>query len=335
MRRSHDIPAGTVQRLTIHSRALKGNPLGDATLRAVDVWTPHGHDGRGLPLLVDLVGYTGSGLSHTNWKNFEENVPERLDRLTAEGRLRPCVVAFPDCFTRMGGNQYVNSAGIGRWMDFICDEMVPAVEAHAGCGGTGRRGVFGKSSGGYGAIAHAMLKADVWAAAACLSGDMGFDWCFLPEFPSVLRALSKHDMSIDRFMKAFLSARKVDGKDTHILMMLCMAATYDPDLSVPWSVRLPVTLDTCEIIPERWANWMAWDPLEMAPRHADALKSLKALWIECGDRDQYNLVYGARRMHAILGRLGVPHRYEEFPDDHSGIDYRMDECLPFLVDALG
>jgi hypothetical protein len=27
---------------------------------------PPGHDGVGLPLLVDLVGFTGSGLSHTN-----------------------------------------------------------------------------------------------------------------------------------------------------------------------------------------------------------------------------------------------------------------------------
>lgn len=334
MRRSPDTPAGPVQRLTVHSRHLKGNPLGDPNIRAVDVWTPPGHGGAGLPLLVDLVGYTGSGLTHTNWKNFEENVPERLDRLFAEGRLKPCAVAFPDCFTALGGNQYVNSAGTGRWMDFLCEEMLPAVEGHFGCGGPGRRGVFGKSSGGYGAIMHALLKADVWSAAACLSGDMGFDWCFLPEFPSVLRTLAKHDMAVDRFMTAFRSARKVDGKDTHVLMMLCMAATYDPDPSAPWGVRLPVTLDTCEVIPERWANWLAWDPLTLAPQRADALKSLKALWIECGDRDQYNLVYGARRLHMILGRLGVPHRYDEFPDDHSSIDYRMDECLPFLVDAL-
>lgn len=334
MRRSHDLPAGAIQRLTIHSRALRGNLLGDPNVRAVDVWVPPGHDGRGLPVLVDLVGYTGSGLSHTAWKNFGENVPERLDRLLAEGKMAPCVVVFPDCFTRLGGNQYVNSAAMGAWMDFLCDEMLPAVESHVGCGGAGRRGVFGKSSGGYGAMAHAILRPDVWSAAACHSGDMGFEWCYLPDMPGTLRALAKHDLSVPRFMTALETAKKTDNKDIHALMILAMAATYDPDPDAPFGVRLPVTLDTCEIIPDRWANWMAWDPLTMAAARPEALGSLKALWIDCGDRDQYNLVYGARRMMALLGKLGIAHRYEEFPDDHSGIDYRMDESLPFLVAAL-
>ena len=63
-------------------------------------------------------------------------------------------------------------------------------------------------------------------------------------------------------------------------------------------------------------------------------EELKALYIDCGDVDQYNLVYGARRMHRLLERLGVPHTYEEFPDDHSSVDYRMDMSLPILASAL-
>ena len=92
--------------------------LGDLD-RDVDVYVPAGHDGRGLPLLVDLVGFTGSGLSHTNWTGFRENMPERLDRLIGEERMPPVVVAFPDCFTRLGGNQYINSASTGAWEDFL------------------------------------------------------------------------------------------------------------------------------------------------------------------------------------------------------------------------
>jgi len=122
----------------------------------VDVYVPAGQDGRGLPLLVDLVGFTGSGLSHTNWVGFRENLPERLDRLIGEQRMPPVVVAFPDCFTRLGGNQYINSASVGAWEDFLLHEMLPAIEHRFKCGGTGRRGVFGKSSGGYGAITHAL-----------------------------------------------------------------------------------------------------------------------------------------------------------------------------------
>ncbi len=74
-------PLGSVSRITIESQALKNNMLGDPSVRVVDVYVPAGHDGQGLPVLVDLVGFTGSGLSQTNWVGFRENLPERLDRL--------------------------------------------------------------------------------------------------------------------------------------------------------------------------------------------------------------------------------------------------------------
>ncbi|MGH6877155.1 MAG: alpha/beta hydrolase-fold protein, partial [Rhizomicrobium sp.] len=157
MRRDHSLPAGQVHRLTFDSRVLQDNLLGDPATRIIDVYTPTGVKSDGLPLLVDLVGFTAGGPAHTNWKNFTENAPERLDRLIASGAMPPVVVAFPDCFTKLGGNQYINSAGTGRWADFLLEEAVPFVERRFHCGGTGRRGVFGKSSGGYGAITHALL----------------------------------------------------------------------------------------------------------------------------------------------------------------------------------
>ena len=122
-------PTGSISRLLIDSEVLKGNLLGDPTTRAVDVYVPAGHDGQGLPLLVDLVGITSSGLSHTNWTAFRENVPERLDRLIGEAIMPPVVVAFPDCFARVGGNQYVNSAATGAWEDFLIAEMLYPVHA--------------------------------------------------------------------------------------------------------------------------------------------------------------------------------------------------------------
>src|SRR5438067_7360680 len=141
-------PEGSVSRVTIESQALKSNLLGDPSVRAVDVYVPAGRDGRGLPLLVDLVGFASSGLSHTNWVGFRENLPERLDRLVGERRMPPAVVAFPDCFTRLGGNQYINSAATGAWEDFLLHEMLPTIEPRNGTGGSGRRGVFCKISAG-------------------------------------------------------------------------------------------------------------------------------------------------------------------------------------------
>lgn len=334
MHRDPLTPAGTVHRLMLNSEVLAGNLVGAPTRRQIDVYVPHGHDGRGLPLLVDVVGFTAGGPIHTNWKNFGENLPERLDRLIASGQMPPVVVAFPDCFTRLGGNQYVNSVAMGRWDDFLCGEVVPFIESRFSCGGTGRRGIFGKSSGGYGAMVHALLHPDFWAGAAVHSGDMGFELLYRHEFVPVLRALAK-EPDIGRWVDGFWSGKKFKDSDVHILMMLAQAASFDPDPTAPYGVRLPVTLDTCELIPERWNHWLAWDPLTLVESHGQGLKSLKALYIDCGDVDQYNLVYGARRMHKRLTALGVDHVYEEFPDDHTAVDYRMDVSLPLLAKALG
>jgi S-formylglutathione hydrolase FrmB len=312
---------------------LRGNLLGDPTTREVAVYVPAGSDGAGLPLLVDLVGFTGSGFSHVAWRNFGENVPERLDRLIASGAMPPVCVAFPDCFTRLGGNQYIDSVAMGRWEHFLCVEMLHAVEGRFGCGGAGRRGVFGKSSGGYGALVHAMRHADVWSAAASLSGDVGFEMTYASDFPRVLRALAKKG-GIQAFITAFEATEKPSDDDVHVIMTLAMAASYDPDPSAYLGVTLPCDLHTCERDPTRWARWLAWDPLTLVEHHADALRTLKLFYIDCGDVDQYNLVYGARILHRRLTELDVPHHYEEFPDDHTKVDYRMDVCLPLLARAL-
>src|SRR5437868_9028797 len=213
MRRNEATPQGTIHRFIVKSEVLKSNMLGDPTARIVDVYVPAGSDGRDLPLLVDLVGFTAGGPAHTNWKNFGENVPERLDRLIAEGQMPPVVVAFPDCFTRLGGNQYVNSAAMGRWDDFLLAEVVPMVETKFGCGGPGRRGIFGKSSGGYGAMVHALLHPDFWSAAAVHSGDMGFPLMYGHEFVPVLRALAKNGGDIGKWIDDFWAAPKTKDSD--------------------------------------------------------------------------------------------------------------------------
>jgi len=334
MRKEQATEHGPIHRMTLDSAILKGNLLGDPAARLIDVYVPAGHDGKDLPLLVDLVGFTAGGPVHTNWKNFSENLPERLDRLIGTGAMKPCVVAFPDCFTKLGGNQYVNSTAMGNWDDFLLKEAVPFVERQFGCGGAGKRGVFGKSSGGYGAMVHALMHPDFWSAAAVHSGDMGFPLMYGHEFVPVLRALAKNGGDTGKWIDDFWAAPKTKDSDVHIIMMLAQAASFDPDPSARYGVRLPVTLDTCEFIEERWANWLAWDPLTMVETLGPGLKALKGLYIDCGDVDQYNLVYGARRMHRALERLGVAHTYEEFPDNHSSVDYRMDVSLPFLVKTL-
>lgn len=333
------MPRGRLEHVTIESKAIANNVLGDPTARSVAIYLPPGYDDGDAeyPLFVDVVGFTAGGYAHVAWKSFGESVPQRVDRLAADGRMGPVIVALPDCFTSLGGNQYVNSAAMGNWADFLTLEMIPAIEQkYRVRKGKQSRALFGKSSGGYGAIAHGMLHAEHWGAVACHSGDMGFEWCYQVEFPRILLHLAKYNNNVEAFIQHMKDDKKVNGGDLHELMMLAMAATYDPDVDAPYGIRLPVDPDTCELIPERWAKWLAWDPVQLVERDAVQanLASLAGIYVDCGTRDQYNLLFGARRLARRLTELGIAHCYEEFDDNHSSVDYRMDVSLPWLYERV-
>src|SRR5690349_23265037 len=198
---------GTLVLLEHESKILRNNPLRDAHVRKVAVWLPPQYDGSGnrrFPALYDLVGFTGSGLSHIAWKNFSENVPERVARLVHERRMGPTIMVFPDCFTALGGNQYVNSSAIGDYADYLTKEIVPFVDREfRTLASRDHRGCFGKSSGGYGAIIHGMRYAEHWGAIADHSGDALFEFCYYTDWPRTLNEL-------DRYRKRGRSAGRVD-----------------------------------------------------------------------------------------------------------------------------
>ncbi|MEX0645014.1 MAG: alpha/beta hydrolase-fold protein [Parvularculaceae bacterium] len=334
MRKNSSLPAGELHRLHHASKVLIGNPLGDPHARELLVWTPPGWSAaERLPLLIDLKGYWSSALAHANWLPAAENVPERLDRLAHEGMAR-VVVAFPDCFTKLYGNQYLNSAGVGRYADYLCEEISPFVEAKFNCGGPGRRGLFGKSSGGYGAAWHGLHRADYWTAICINSGDMGFDALYIPALLEDLDLLRKHDNSIENFWRAMREKPKMTFKEQMALMDLAQSAFYDPDTTQFLNMRLPLNPYTGEFIPERWENWLRHDPVTMLDDRLDEIRKLKLIYMDCGDHDNYRIHFGMRRFAKKLKAAGVAHTYEEYDDDHMDVDYRMDVFLPIIARSL-
>jgi hypothetical protein len=357
-------PAGTLLVLEHDSRILRDNPLGDPHVRKLGVWLPphYDHGGRRrYPVLYDLVGFTGSGLSHANWKPFGDNVPERAARLMRDGKMGPAIFVFPDCFTALGGNQYVNSSAIGNYADYLVREIVPFVDREfRTLAGREHRGCFGKSSGGYGAIIHGMKYARHWGAIADHSGDAYFDFVYRHDWPNTLNELQRHrrpgrkpgrydalrdsrrkrlaegldDGRIRRFLHSVWKKEKLSSAEGHCIMNLCMAATYDADPRAPLGFRVPFNLETGELIEERWRRWLRHDPVNLVARYRDNLKSLRGIYIDCGWRDQYQIHYGSRILSKRLAAAGIRHVYEEFDDNHSDIDYRMDVSLPFLYRAL-
>ena len=117
-------------------------------------------------------------------------------------------------------------------------------------------------------------------------------------------------------------------------MNLCMAATYDPDPKAPLGFRVPFNLETGESLPERWRNWQRHDPVNMVAKYRKNLKSLRGIYIDCGWRDQFHIHYGTRILSRRLAEARIAHEYQEFDDDHSDVDYRMDVSLPYLYRAI-
>lgn len=332
-------PRGEIVHLTIDSDALRHNLLGDPSTRTVAVYLPEGYRGSDAryPVFVDLASFSNSGLKRLSWAGFGESVPQRLDRLVATGAMGPVIAVFPDCFTSLGGNQYIDSAAMGLWSTFLRRDLLPRVDAEfRTIPHQGGRAVLGKSSGGYGALVHGMRHADTWGAVACHSGDIDFDLVYRPDFRQALDAIARHGGSITSFLERTAANHKFSGQEFAALTLIAMAATYDPQPDQPRGARLPVDLRTCTLDPAAWQRWLAHDPLHMIddPACQHALRSLRGLFIDVGSRDQYGLHYGTRAFVDKLKAAGIDHRHEEFPDDHNGTDYRLDVSLPFLHAAL-
>lgn len=332
-----DWPSGRVLRLPHRSKALEGNPWDDPVERDLPVYLPPGYDEAAGPYVAlwDFAAFTNSGPGHLNWRNQGENLVQRLDRLIASGALPPVVVPMPDCFTSLGGNQYINSPAVGAYACYVVEELVPLLGTAVNVvDGPEGRGVFGKSSGGYGGLRHAMAYPETWGGVALHAADCGFDWVYRPELPTACLVLSEYGGDPQRFLEVFWRNRKLGGRDFSVLMTLAMAATYDPDESEPGRIRLPMDLETCALDPERWERWLAHDPLNLVADHVPALSGLHCLYIDVGKRDQYHIQFGTRALAKALENLGVRHHFEEFEGTHSQMDWRLDTSLPMLGRAL-
>ncbi len=337
VRNKRDYAGGAIVRFEHRSDVLVDNPWSDPEIREVAVYLPHDYKDSGEPFIAlwDLAAYTNSGPGHLNWRNQGENLIERLDRLVAEGRIPSTVVVIPDCYTSLGGNQYVNSPSLGRYADYLVEELVPFVSKHLNVvDSRDGRGLFGKSSGGYGALYHAIHYPETWGVAASHAGDVGFDLVYRPEFPTVCSVLDSFGGDIEAFVRSFWRKNRPSGRDYSTMMILAMAASYDPNPEAPGEISLPFDLKTCEMIPERWQQWLSFDPVNMVEASVQALKSLHGLYIDVGIHDQYNIQYGSRRLVDRCDQLGIDYHYEEFDGTHSAIDWRLDHSLPFMVTAL-
>lgn len=330
---------GRFQEHTFDSEVLKGNPLGDPDQRPLWVYQPPGYEDepdRRYPSIYVIQGLTGQLDMWHNRSAFRKNVPELTDELFARDGMPPAIVVWVDCWTSLGGSQFLDSPGTGRYHTYLCEELVPWIDAnYRTLAEAAHRGITGKSSGGYGAMVTPMLRPDLWGGLATHAGDALFECCYQPEFAVCARTLRDHyDGSYEAFWQDFRSrpAFTKDG-DGELLNEWCMAACYSTDLD--GTVRLPFEPATGKLIPEIWERWLAWDPVRMVPQHADGLRGMKAIYIDAGTKDEYSLDLGAEAFRRELAAIGVTDVFFElFDAKHGAIEYRYPMALQYLAERL-
>jgi S-formylglutathione hydrolase FrmB len=332
--------AGRLDRGVIESALLRGNPLGDPHDRPLWVYTPPGYDAgtaTRYPAVYVLQGYTGHVAMWANRTAYRQPFIETADAVFASGEAPPCIVVYVDAWTAYGGSQFVDSPGTGAYHSYLCDEIVPWVDArYRTIPDRESRAVSGKSSGGFGAMITPMLRPDLFGALATHAGDSLYEYCYLGEFAKAVRALREYGGDIQRWWADFRSrtAFTKEADQTLLMVLGCTACFSARDDGTP---ELPFDPRSGELRPEVWERWLAWDPVRMVDRHADALRSLRAVWIDAGTRDEWYLDLGAEAFRGGLERIGVPAEnvhFAHFEAGHGGIDYRYPLALTWLAQRL-
>jgi S-formylglutathione hydrolase FrmB len=333
--------AGRIDEHVITSELLRDNPLGDPNDRPLWVYVPPGYDDepdRRYPAVYVIQGYTGHLAMWRNRGPYRQPFPETADAVFANGEAPPSIVVYVDAWTAYGGSQFVDSRGTGRYHSYLCDEVVPWVdERYRTMAAAGHRAIMGKSSGGFGAMITPMLRPDLFGALATHAGDALYENCYIPGFGTAVRQLRDYDSDIWQWWDDFRSRPSFTKEaDQHLLMLLgvsaCFSAREDGTVELPFDPR------TGMLRPDVWQQWLDWDPVRMAPRYAGALRSLRAIWIDAGTRDDYFLDLGAEAFRAALHEAGVADdvvRFELFDATHSGIDYRYPLSLAWLCQRIG
>lgn len=328
---------GRVELPVLSSALLSGNPLGDPTDREVLVYLPPGYDDseRRYPVLMVLPPYAAGHRSLLNYKCWEPDLFERYERLLERGVVPEAILVSPDCMTRWGGSQFLDSEATGPYQRYVLDEVVPFVDAHYRTRPErASRAVVGRSSGGFGALRFGIDRPEVFSVYGSHAGDALFEASIRPSFTAAAIALSAAG-GVTAFLERFAERGPRGKGDFEAIMTLATAAAYAPEPDAPFPhCALPFEIESGLPIAEVWQRWLAQDPVVRLQRDASAMADAAYVFLDAGDRDEYGLQFGARRVHTLLEQRGVDVHHEEFSGGHRGTTYRYDVSLPLLLGAL-
>lgn len=304
--------------MIIHSRLdsphLAGNLLGDPSERDLFVYLPPGYEDsdRRYPTayLLHAYGATAEQLvtPPTDGERWAPPIEDVLDPVFGRMGVPPMIVVIPDGNSRWGCGQWVDSPVTGHFEHYVLEDVVGFIDAHHRTIPTARsRGVFGFSSGGFGAWHLASRNPDVFGAMAVLSADSFLDMT--------------HKFILYKFLDSIWPDAPngpVEGNDwSEIVYDYSACYSPNPDRP-PYYVDLPVAFPSGELIQEVWDRWLSFDPVVNCHDRLANLRKLSGILLDVGSKDDYNLQWGHRLLSHHLHEAGVVHEARENTGNHGG-----------------
>jgi len=311
--------------ITLNSHALKNNVLHDPATRLVPIFLPaQATNGVPLPVLYYLPGYGNSSakiLSNSNlWLKFTQKIAD-------EGT--PVILVVADGWTRWGGSQFLNSPAQGNYEDFVCDEVVHAVESRHPVPATGvRRLIGGHSSGGFGALRLGSNRQKLFGAVIAMSPDSDFPTSHLPlvKIPSVAK-LSPADA------KKMMTGELPMTKDGDINYALDLSCAYAPS-GWPHRGEIEWLYDTKgNLRADVWQRWLDNDPLTVVQKNPHAFRPEQVIYLEGAAQDEYSANIGARKIYEVLRSRPSRCTFYEPPGHHADhVRERLQRGLQWVFD---
>ena len=295
--------------ITLNSRALRHNALHDPSVRSAAVFYPaQAADGRPLPVVYYLPGF---GYSFAGF-NKNSNTWLRFTRKIAN-EVAPMIFVVVDGHNRWGGSQYLNSSAQGNYEDYVCNEIVAAVERRnpVPAGGV-RRIVAGHSSGGFGALRLGMARHDLFDAVIALSPDSDFPTSHLP----LVKIASVAKEPLAEVQKIAAGESPVP-KNGDLIYALGLSAAYAPR-AWPHRGEIEWLYDANGNFREDvWQRWLENDPLAIVEKNPRAFSPAQMIYLEGAAQDEFSANIGARKIYGVLKTHSARCTFYEPPGHHS------------------
>ena len=318
------------------SKALHGNPLGDPHARDVVVYLPPQYDSadQRFPLVLMLPAFGASHYSPLSFSPWKRNTLEALDDQMVSGVCPPAIVAIPDCMTRWGGSQFVDSPATGLYQTYLAEEVVAHLDANfRTIAQKESRAAVGRSSGGFGALRLATDRPDLLRVVASHAGDAAFDRSMRPMLMHAAIAIAQAG-GLEAFAARVVDGGPRGGFEFDAIFVLAASAAYAATKLDPLPFcDLPIDIQSGDVVDEVWQQWLRHDPL-IRLSTAVHLREMSLIYLDAGDRDEHGLHYAARALETELRSLGAPVELEEYEGGHRGTSYRYETSLPKVIGAL-